>query len=197
MAKRIFKEVIKIYKVLAIFGKSGSGKDTIQKLLQDYADFHQIISYTTRPPRENEKQDIDYHFVTNETFYNLIYDRTLVEASEFREWWYGTSSADFDPYKINVGVFNPEGVQTLLTESKTLKVLPLYIHCNDKTRLIRILNRENNPDIAEMLRRYETDRVDFADIDFDYKVINNDDELIMSGTDLVKMIFAHCNNFFV
>ena len=44
------------YKVVAIFGKAGSGKDTVLKLLSEYPRYKPIISYTSRPKRENERE---------------------------------------------------------------------------------------------------------------------------------------------
>jgi hypothetical protein len=43
----------------------------------------------------------------------------------------------------------------------------------DKIRLLRSLNREENPDCAEICRRYFTDAEDFADIEWDYIPIFN------------------------
>ena len=51
------KKKMKKYKILAIMGKAGSGKDTLLKaLLREpvFADAAPIISCTTRPIRENE-----------------------------------------------------------------------------------------------------------------------------------------------
>ena len=49
----------------------------------------------------------------------------------------------------------------------------LYVLAPDKIRLLRSLNREENPDCAEICRRYFTDVEDFADIEWDYIPIFN------------------------
>ena len=51
-----------MYKIAAIIGEAGSGKDTIinQSLLQHPEIFHKIINYTSRPKRENEIDGSDY-----------------------------------------------------------------------------------------------------------------------------------------
>ena len=56
------------YKILALFGKSGAGKDTIQKWLTTNYNMNGIISCTTRPPRDYERDGIHYHFLSNEEF---------------------------------------------------------------------------------------------------------------------------------
>ena len=51
-----------------------------------------------------------------------------------------------------------------------------YVQTSDKERLIRQLNREENPDIQEIIRRFSTDEQDFEDLeDIDYQVIKNQD----------------------
>ena len=57
---------MKKFKVLAIMGKAGSGKDTIAKELLNLRPekFNRVVSATTRPPREGEVNGVDYHFLT-------------------------------------------------------------------------------------------------------------------------------------
>lgn len=43
-----------------------------------------------------------------------------------------------------------------------------------KTRLLRQLNRQDNPDVDEIVRRYGTDKKDFSAIDFDKLVLQNE-----------------------
>ena len=55
--------------IIALFGKAGAGKDTIQRLLiQHFENAQSIISNTTRPKRDYEKDGIDYHFLSVEDF---------------------------------------------------------------------------------------------------------------------------------
>ena len=59
-------------KVVALFGKAGSGKDTILREVVSKGDFHEIVSCTTRPRREGEQDGVNYHFLTNEEFTDLV-----------------------------------------------------------------------------------------------------------------------------
>jgi hypothetical protein len=71
----------------------------------------------------------------------------MLEATCFNvvgdNWFYGTSIDDLTLDKINVGVFNPTAIEALVQDNR-LKVLPIYISCVDKVRLLRQLEREEN-----------------------------------------------------
>ena len=43
-----------------------------------------------------------------------------------------------------------------------------YITATDKTRMLRQLNREGDPNVDEIIRRYKTDKEDFIDVDDDF-----------------------------
>ena len=60
---------MKKYKIVALIGKAGSGKDTLlQNLIDDNKGWNEIISCTTRPPREGEKNGVNYYFLSDEEF---------------------------------------------------------------------------------------------------------------------------------
>lgn len=162
------------YKIIALFGKSGAGKDTIQKwIVSNVPNTHGIISCTTRPPRDNETNNVDYHFVDFPVFTQMILDGKMLEATEFNNWFYGTSINALDIDKINIGVFNITGIECLLQDSR-LDILPIMIGASNADRLQRCINRENNPDCIEICRRFLADEKDFKNIDFDYDIYLND-----------------------
>lgn len=155
-------------KILALFGKSASGKDNIQKwIVKNCPKINGIVSCTTRPPRSTEQHGVDYFFLSDEEFTKKVLDGSMLEATSFREWFYGTALDQLDPEKINIGVFNISGIECLITDPR-LQVVPVWVHANNKTRLIRSLSREQNPDCTEICRRFFADEEDFKDIDFEY-----------------------------
>lgn len=167
-------------KILALFGKSASGKDTIQNwIVSNFPKLtNKIVSCTTRPPRDGEVDGQAYFFLSDEEFANKVLDGSMLEATSFREWFYGTALDQLNPEKINVGVFNVTGVECILQDSR-LEVEPVWIHAADKTRLLRSLNREDNPDCKEICRRFQADEKDFNEMDdFEYwGWVNEDLEL--------------------
>lgn len=179
-------------KIIALFGKGGSGKDTLQKALTEgMADkFHGIVSCTTRPKRDYEHDGVDYHFISNGDFTNQVLNGEMLEATQFNNWWYGTQASALDEEKINVGVFNLEGISCLKQDPR-LDILPIYVIADDKTRILRYLNREGKTDVKEMCRRFLADEKDFADIPFFSLVYHNYNGRCLADLyDLIK-----CTNF--
>ena len=173
-------------KILAIVGKAGSGKDTILKAIASDKKYNQIVRCTTRPKRENEIDGIDYYFVEHDDFIDMVEEHQILDITIFRDWCYGTPIKSLVKDKINVGVYNPESLEMLL-EIPQLDVFPVYINATDKERLMRQLTREQNPDCAEIIRRFGTDKEDFTFIlNTDIKYIDNPDG--KDVTDVIKDI---------
>ena len=165
------------YKLVALFGKSGVGKDTIQNwMVSHLPNVHKIISYTTRPPRDNEVDNKDYHFISVEEFNYMKEKNLFLETTEFRGWYYGTSIESLIQTQINIGVFNPSGVQNIWDNFKDqIIILPIKIFADDKVRLIRSLTREKDPDCLEICRRFLADEEDFKKLNFIHKLYTNND----------------------
>jgi len=83
-------------KLIVLSGPGGVGKSTVATQLRKSGDFWVSVSATTRAPRSNELQGIDYFFITEEEF-----DRRI-KADEFLEWAafagnrYGTPSKEVE-----------------------------------------------------------------------------------------------------
>ena len=107
----------------------------------------------------------------------------MLEATVFNDWCYGTSINNLDKDCLNIGVFNPEGVE-ILQEESNVDIEVIYIIADDKVRLLRQLNREEHPNCDEIIRRYGADKQDFNDVRIDmvispdYKILNNGDKTI-------------------
>lgn len=156
-----------MYEVVAIMGKAGAGKDTLlQEILRQTWWLHEIVSCTTRPMREGEKDGVNYHFLTNQEFADRVADGRMFEAVVFNDWCYGTSEEGLSDRFVNIGVFNPEGID-ILSENPKVNLHTIYVKADDKIRLIRQLNREVHPDVSEIVRRFGADEKDFAHINED------------------------------
>lgn len=172
-----------MYKIVTLSGKAGAGKDRLMqevlKVLRTEAPhftINEIVSCTTRPMREGEVEGKNYYFLTHEEFAERLADGTMVEATIFNDWCYGSCLEHMNEDGINIGVYNPEGV-AILQSIPDIMVYSIFVDAPDKVRLLRQLNREENPDVKEIIRRFSADEADFSpdnliDIRFQYTVDN-------------------------
>lgn len=170
------------YKLYALCGMSGAGKDRILHEVISYdregfsQRFHKIVNCTTRPPREGEVDGVHYHFLNNSEFAAKIFDGSLIEASVFKEdWFYGTELSELQEDRINIGVFNPSSIE-ILSADKRIDLTVFIIEASPKERLLRQLNRTTDPDVDEIIRRYPEDKKDFMELEIGIPLSNNNDE---------------------
>jgi len=76
---------------------SGCGKSTlIDMLLQEYHDIVYSISCTTRQPRGEEEDGLDYHFLAKERFEELVGQGAFIEYAKVHDNYYGTLKAPIE-----------------------------------------------------------------------------------------------------
>ena len=163
-------------KLLALFGESSAGKDSIQHWLErNLSNTHGLVSGTSRPQRDYEIEGREYHFISENEFKKLIIQNEFLEYTIFNNWYYGIRFNELQKDKINIGVFNPRGIRNILfTYPKTIDILPVWIKAKEKDRLLRSLNREKDPKCEEICRRFLSDQIDFSNIQFDHEIFLND-----------------------
>ena len=83
--------------LIVISAPSGAGKTTICKgLLNEFPDLRFSVSCTTRPPRKDEKDGEDYHFISIKDFKDRIDKGEFAEWEEIYDQFYGTSKKDIE-----------------------------------------------------------------------------------------------------
>ena len=180
-----------MFKIIALIGEAGTGKDTLmQRILAKYPlAFNEIISCTTRPMREGEAEGVNYFYLTPEEFAGKVLNGEMLEATSFNDWFYGTSYDSLRSDCPNIGVFNPDGIRAM-SGMPDIDVTVFKITCTDKIRLLRQLNREENPNVDEIVRRYKTDKEDFFDLEFRCTEIENNDseDLDLAARQIVSQL---------
>lgn len=176
--------------ILCILGKTSSGKTSVVNKLISEQNMNQIITYTTRPIRDNEKQDITYHFVSEKDFTQKIKNDFFAEYktydTEFGVWYYGTALKDLEKADDKtVIILTPDGYRDIVNKLQN-KPVSIYIYANNLTIKKRLIKRGDNPKEAE--RRLQHDNEDFKGIEneVDRIVYNNDGTNI---DDVVNKIF--------
>ena len=86
--------------MLLLIGASASGKTETAKYLMEHFNIKKIITCTTRAPRANEVNDVDYHFLSVEEFQKRKDAGLFLETANYAGNWYGTLKADVGENKV-------------------------------------------------------------------------------------------------
>ncbi len=157
---------------------SGAGKTTISKKIQQkYQNFKISVSHTTRKPRPNEVEGIDYYFINESVFKNKINNNEFYEYAKIFGNYYGTSKESvLNLLKNRNDVLfdiDWQGTQQL-SKFKELNLLKIFILPPSKEELKKRLIQRNQdkPDVVEeRLKAYDSDSAHKKDYDF---VVIND-----------------------
>ena len=175
---------------------SGAGKTTLtKKLQQKYNNFKISVSYTTRPPRSNELDGVDYNFITKKKFEDLINDKEFYEYAKIFDNYYGTLKKNVDKIlKKNDIIFDIDWQGTKqLSKFKELKLVKLYLITDSKSELKkRLLNRDQNTkeEVEKRFNSFDEDVKHWKD--YDYIIINKNLEVCFKQIE--KIITSYKKN---
>jgi len=155
---------------------SGVGKTTLtKKIQQKFQNFKLSVSHTTREPRSNEIEGIDYHFVSKDHFKKLIKKNKFYEYAKIFENYYGTLKDNVDTsVKQNDLIFDIDWQGTKqLSKFKKLKIIKIFLVAENKNEIKKRLvnrNQNTNHEIQKRLDSFEEDVKHWKD--YDYILIN-------------------------
>lgn len=154
-------------KRLILVGKAASGKDHARRTCEQWLGMKYAVSYTTRPPRDEEQDGIDYNFLSDEEFKQMITDDKWYEYVVFNGWYYGTSKEQME-MPGQVFIMTPKGLSHV-TPADRQESLVIYFEIDEDIRRNRMYERKGNADSVE--RRIHADNLDFADYtNYDVKI---------------------------
>ena len=155
---------------------SGVGKTTLtKKIQQKYQSFKISVSHTTRLPRSNEVDGVDYHFVSKKKFEHLIKDNEFYEYAKIFENYYGTLKKNVDEIIIkNDLIFDIDWQGTKqLSKFKNLNLIKIYLITDNKEELKNRLIKRNQNTKEEIKKRFDSFDEDIKHWnDYDYIIIN-------------------------
>ena len=177
MHKEYFNKINEYGQLIVVSGPSGVGKKTIIKeYLKENPNAVRCISITTRAPRPDEQEGVDYYFVSHEEFDQLIRSNQMLEFGYYRRNGYGT-------IRNAVQQLREKG-RTVILDIDVVGAMKVRAICPDATLIFltpptweELNNRiHNNPYIpeAEIAERLEIAKEEITCAEqYDYILINN------------------------
>jgi len=161
--------------MIVLVGASASGKTEIAKLLYRDFGYQKCITTTTRLPRVNEKDGVDYHFVDEKMFLKLRTESAFLEEVSYQGNWYGTQKKDIN---LNgVVIVEPDGANSIV-EKIGSEAFIVYVESSEEVRKTRMIERRD--DYETILHRLSVDRVVFTSKQFvriNLRIRNEKDKL--------------------
>ena len=173
--------------MLILMGKTASGKNLVRDQLVEKYHFSPIITYTTRPMRKNEKQDVTYHFISDEEFKRKIDEGFFAEWKSYITnegvWYYGTALEDIENADDkSVIILTPQGYRDIKEKLPDKNIACIYLYENIDTMRKRLSKRGD--DQKEVERRIKSDLENFKNFESEAdKIVYNND-----GTDIDEVI---------
>ena len=160
---------------------SGAGKTTISKKIQQkYNTFKLSVSHTTRKPRPNEVDGVDYFFTSTSNFEQLVAEKKFYEYAKIFDNYYGTLKKTVDEtLKKNDIIFDIDWQGTKqLSKFNNLNLIKIYLITENKEELKKRLVKRNQNTDTEVEKRFKSFDEDIKHwSDYDYIIINKNLEV--------------------
>tara|TARA_B100001057_G_scaffold425622_1_gene449175 strand:+ start:284 stop:862 length:579 start_codon:yes stop_codon:yes gene_type:complete len=174
---------------------SGVGKTTLtKKIQQKYQSFKISVSHTTRLPRSNEIDGVDYHFVSNKKFQEYIKQNKFYEYAKIFENYYGTLKKNVDDtIKTNDIIFDIDWQGTKkLSKYKNLNLIKIFLTTDNKEELKKRLikrNQNSNKELEQRLNSFDEDIKHWKD--YDYVLVNKNLEVCFKQIETIILNSKH------
>ena len=183
--------------MIILSSPSGAGKTTLVKKLSEKNNFEISVSHTTRQPRQNENQDVDYFFVDELEFKRLIRNQEFLEYAKVFNNLYGTTRTPVID-RLNKGInvlfdIDWQGADQIKNKKLDYKLITFFILPPSKEILFKRLSNRDMKDkliVEERMQQFERDVLHW--INYDYVVIN--DELNSCYLKIKSLIDAEIKN---
>ena len=176
--------------LIVVSGPSGCGKSTLdQLLLNKRKNIVMSISDTTRKPRGEEKDGIDYNFITPEQFKENIKNNKYLEYAEvYTDKFYGTP-VDFVDKNLNKGIdvileIDIEGARKI-NEKRSDAVFIFIMPPSMKVLKERLIGRKTETK-EQVIERFKTAYKEINEVSkYNYVIVNDDLDDALSKMDAI------------
>ena len=180
--------------VVVLSGPSGVGKDApIAKLKKLDRPWYFAITATTRPMRPGEQDGVDYIFLDVDTFNKMRERDEFLECAEVYGRWYGVPRSQVryglqsgKDVILKIDVQGAATVRRLAPEALFIFILPGSL-AELRARLLDRMT-ESSPDLELRLQTAEQEMAQVRE--FDYRVVNEHDQLEQSVAEIDAIITA-------
>ena len=183
--------------MIILSSPSGAGKTTLVKLISKNKKYFTSVSHTTRTPRLNEIDGIDYFFIDKSQFQNLINKNEFLEFAEVFKNYYGTSKKNIID-KLDKGInvlfdIDWQGTEQIIKRKLNYKLISIFILPPSKKVLYERLSSRDMKDkliVEERMKQFDKDILHWKN--YNYVVIN--DDLKNCYEKIINILDAELNN---
>lgn len=175
--------------LIVLSGPSGVGKDAVLARMKiSGRPLHFTVTATTRPQRQGESDGVDYHFVSQERFEEMVKGGELLEWAEVYGNSYGVPRSQVkEALEQGRDVLVRVDVQGAATIKHAVpQALLIFLASPSMEAVEERLRKRSTESIAELERRIETAREEMEQLPmFDYVVVNDEVELAAGEIDAI------------
>jgi guanylate kinase len=179
---------------IVISGPSGTGKTSvIKELCEGDTTLEFSISATTRPPRSDEINGVEYHFLDQTEFEDLIDHDGFLEWVKYGRHYYGTLKSTVEStiekgkdLILEIDVHGAKKIKDIGIRCTSIFLLPPSLESLEK----RLRNRKTESD-SELQQRLLTAKSEFDYVkDYNYCIVNPDHNVKEAVTQIRNIISA-------
>jgi len=180
--------------LVVISGPSGVGKDSlVERIKARGAEFHFVVTATSRPPRPGERHGVDYFLVSTEEFTTMIENDELLEYAVVYGQHKGVPKQQireaFASGKDVVMRLDVQGAATI--KSLIPEAVLIFLSAASEEELLERLRRRRTESDAQLQRRIETARQEMKRLGkFDYVITNGQCQLDIAADQVLSIIEA-------
>ncbi|MFC1860448.1 guanylate kinase [Chloroflexota bacterium] len=180
--------------LIVISGPSGAGKDAVLTKMKELdSPLEHIITVTTRPKRDKERNNVDYQFVSTDRFHEMIEHKELLEWASVYGNWYGVPKEPLkqalDKGQDIIVKVDIQGVATIK------KILPqavfIFLAPPSMEELVSRLKQRHTETPSDLDLRTKTAEEEIKQLSlFDYIVVNKQDRIDLAVSEIKAIIAA-------
>ena len=180
--------------LIVISGPSGVGKDSVlQRMKARHLSFHFVVTATTRPPRPDETEGVDYHFVTHDEFAEMIEQDELIEYAIVYNDYKGIPKGQVrqalrsgNDVIMRIDVQGAETIRELYPDA-----LLVFLSTETEAELVSRLRSRKTESKEGLKLRIATARQEMKQVEqFDYYVINREFQSEQTVDNILAIITA-------